>query len=305
MDEPVQVLGMQKGILASVAASGIFACMYFLSPALAPLQGQEVFGWRIVLTIPLTTALLWLRHEWPAVRALWQRVCRQPLLVPLLLLSAFMLGIQLWLFLWAPLNGRALPVALGYFLLPLAMVLTGRLVYGERLSRAQCWATALAALGVAWEFGRTASFSWEMAVVSLGYPVYFVLRRRLGTANLAGHWLDVVLMVPVACWFVWQGLPVAELFGAHPRLYALLPLLGLLSAVSLALYMVAHRLLPLGLFGLLSYVEPVLLVVVALLLGERVQAAQWPTYGLIFAAVACLMLEGVVQVRQQMRTGRI
>ena len=37
-----------------------------------------------------------------------------------------MLGVQLWLFLWAPLHGRALPVSLGYFLLPLVMVLAGR-----------------------------------------------------------------------------------------------------------------------------------------------------------------------------------
>ena len=36
-----------------------------------------------------------------------------------LLTSSALVGVQLWLFMWAPLHGRALPVSLGYFLLPL------------------------------------------------------------------------------------------------------------------------------------------------------------------------------------------
>ena len=63
--------------------------------------------------------------------------------------------------------------------------------------------------------------------------------------------------------------------------------------MALALYMAASRWLPMGLFGLLSYVEPVLLVLVALLLGESLAPGQWPTYAFVFAAVGVLVLEGV------------
>lgn len=80
--------------------------------------------------------------------------------------------------------------------------------------------------------------------------------------------------------------------STHPVLCALLPLLGVVSAVALALYMAASRWLTMGLFGLLSYVEPVLLVLVALLLGERLEPGQWPTYAWIFAAVGVLVLDG-------------
>ena len=77
-----------------------------------------------------------------------------------------------------------------------------------------------------------------------------------------------------------------------------MPLLGVLSAVALALYMAASRLLPLGLFGLLSYVEPLLLVLAALLMGERIQPGQEPMYALIGAGVLLLALEGGLQVRR-------
>ena len=65
--------------------------------------------------------------------------------------------------------------------------------------------------------------------------------------------------------------------------------------------MMASRLLPLGLFGLLSYVEPVLLALVAFLLGESIEPGQWWTYGPIFAAVVCLVVESTWRV---MRSGQ-
>ena len=60
--------------------------------------------------------------------------------------------------------------------------------------------------------------------------------------------------------------------------------------------MIASQTLSLSLFGLLGYVEPVLLVVVALLLGETIDGAQWLTYIPIWIAVLLLIVEGVKNV---------
>lgn len=288
---------MFKGLAASIAASVLFGALYYLAPALAPLDGEQLFGWRMLCTLPFTTALLLTLGQWRRVRLLAARVARQPLLALGLLANAALLGVQLWLFLWAPLHGRALPVALGYFLLPLAMVLTGRVLYRERLSRLQWLAAALAGAGVAHEVARAGGMSWETWLVALGYPVYFVLRRRLATDHLGGHWLDMLLLVPAALWFVLRAPSSLPLVAGHAHLWVLVPVLGVVSAVALALYMAASRLLPLGLFGLLGYVEPVLLALVALLLGESIGPAQWPTYGPIFAAVGVLVADGVLRLR--------
>ena len=284
---------MIKGIVASVLASVLFSGIYFLSPFLAPLDGEQIFGWRVLLTLPFTTALLLWRGEGTRLRQLWHSVRQAPRSALGLLLSAAMLGVQLWLFMWAPLHGRALPVSLGYFLLPLVMVLAGRVFFGEQLSRAQLLSTLLAGAGVGFELWRAGSLSWEMWLVALGYTAYFVLRRHLRTDHLAGHWLDMALLVPAALFFTVRAPSSVPLLADHPVLFALLPLLGVLSAVALALYMAASAWLSMGLFGLLSYVEPVLLVVVALLLGESLAPGQWPTYALIFAAGLVLVLDGL------------
>jgi len=288
-----------KGLAASVIASVLFGAMYYMAPWLAPLDGEQIFGWRVLCTLPFTSLLVLALRQGGRVRLLLLRAWRQPLLALGLLASAAMLGVQLWLFLWAPLHGRALPVSLGYFLLPLVMVLAGRVLFAEQLSGLQWLATALAGAGVAHEVLRAGGMSWETWLVALGYTAYFVMRRLLRTDHLGGHWLDMLLLAPAALWFVLRAPSSLGLVAGHPHLWTMVPVLGLVSAVALALYMAAARLLPLGLFGLLSYVEPVLLALVALLLGESIAPQQWPTYGPIFAAVAVLVVDGALRLRQR------
>ncbi|AEJ13464.1 EamA family transporter RarD [Pseudomonas shirazica] len=292
---------MSKGILSSVMASCLFAVMYFYTSLLTPLDGEEIFGWRTLLTLPCLTLFMLVSKDWKRVGELLARVKHTPLLLLGMVGTSWLMGVQLWLFLWAPLHGRSLEVSMGYFLLPLAMVLTGRLVYGERLSRLQKVAVACAALGVGHELYQHGSFAWETLVVTIGYPIYFVLRRRCRTDHLGGLWCDMCLLLPWALYFVIQGpLSPADL-QAHPGLYALIPILGAISASALIAYVLASRLLPFSLFGLLSYVEPVLLVGVALLLGETIGPDQWLTYLPIWAAVLVLVIEGFKHLLRQRR----
>jgi chloramphenicol-sensitive protein RarD len=292
---------VSKGILSSVMASCLFAVMYFYTSLLTPLDGEEIFGWRTLLTLPCLTLFMLVSKDWKRVGELLARVKHTPLLLLGMVGTSWLMGVQLWLFLWAPLHGRSLEVSMGYFLLPLAMVLTGRLVYGERLSRLQKVAVACAALGVGHELYQHGSFAWETLVVTIGYPIYFVLRKRCRTDHLGGLWCDMCLLLPWALYFVIQGpLSPADL-QAHPGLYALIPILGAISASALIAYVLASRLLPFSLFGLLSYVEPVLLVGVALLLGETIGPDQWLTYLPIWAAVLVLVIEGFKHLLRQRR----
>ncbi|WPN60599.1 EamA family transporter RarD [Pseudomonas sp. P9_31] len=283
---------MSKGIALSVTASMLFAVMYYYTSLLSPLSGVEIFGWRMLLTAPCMTVFMVVSGEWKRVVELLGRLINTPKLIIGLIGSATLLGLQLWLFMWAPLNGYSLDVSLGYFLLPLSMVLTGRIAYGERLSYLQTIAVFFASLGVLNELYQVGGFSWATLLVVVGYPIYFILRKHLATDNLGGLWLDMTLMLPVALWFVQGGEQGFGVFDQHPWLSLLIPLLGVISASALVVYIIASRLLPFSLFGLLSYVEPVLLLGVALLLGESIKAGEWLTYIAIWLAVVVLVFEG-------------
>ncbi|NMY28057.1 EamA family transporter RarD [Pseudomonas sp. WS 5021] len=292
---------MSKGVVLSVAASVLFAVMYYFTSLLTPLSGLEIFGWRMLLTVPCMTVFMVVSGEWRQVWELLRLLAGKPLLIGGIVLSSVLLGVQLWLFMWAPLNGRSLDVSLGYFLLPLTMVLTGRLVYGEKLSRLQLIAVVFAAIGVLNELYQVGGFSWATLLVIIGYPIYFVLRKRLATDHLGGLWLDMALMLPVALWFVQSGEQGFAVLDAHKGLYGLIPMLGLISASALVCYIIASRLLAFSLFGLLSYVEPVLLLGVALLLGESIGPGEWLTYIPIWLAVMVLVFEGFKHLMRQRR----
>ena len=43
---------------------------------------------------------------------------------------------------------------------------------------------------------------WATLLVIIGYPIYFVLRRRCRTDHLGGLWCDMCLLLPWALYFV-------------------------------------------------------------------------------------------------------
>lgn len=288
---------MRQGIALSVMSSVLFAVLYYYVTLLHPLDGTAIFAWRVVLCLPALALLITRMRGWAEIRSISRRLFRQPRLFGLLLLSSSLIGAQLWLFVWAPLHQKALDVSMGYFLLPLVMVLVGRFVYKERLTRIQTLAVCIAAVGVLHELLRVYSFSWVTALVMLGYPPYFMLRRVLTINSISSLWFDMFFLLPGALFILQaQELSTIQQLVSHPRLVLLIPLLGIISSVALVSYISASRQLPLGLFGLLGYVEPVLLFWVAFLfLDESMTLRAWFTYIPIWIAVALIVAEGAMK----------
>lgn len=291
---------MTRGIFLSILASVLFGSMYYYTTLLTPLSGEQIFGWRMVLTLPIMSLFLIWTADWSLVQQVASRLSKEWKLWFALPISSLLLGIQLWLFLWAPLHNKALDVSLGYFMMPLVMVLIGRVYYKDQLSSWQKLAALLALLGVAHELFRVDGLSWATLLVCLGYPYYFVLRSQCKTDNLGGLWFDMAIMLPLALYFALNGeLPLHDILHQHPALPAMVVFLGVISAAALVAYIVANRLLPFSLFGLLGYVEPVLLVGVSFLIGETIEPSEWPTYICIWVALALLAIEGVIKLRQR------
>lgn len=287
-----------RGIGLSVLASTLFALLSGYTRLLAPLDGSAIFAWRILGTVLAALALI----AWRGQLAQLSQALRQLLGTPgrclLLLVMAALLGFQQWLFLWGSVNGRALEVSLGYFLLPLSMVLVGRFYYGERMDLLQRLAVLCACVGVAHELWMTRAFSWPTLAVALGYPPYFILRRRIRLDSLMIFVVELLMLAPLALLMLGtDGSALATL--QTPSTVLLLAGLSLLSMVALTSYLRASKLLPMGLFGILGYVEPVLLVLVAMgVLGETLQSSQLGTYAPIWLSVALTALHSVKLMRR-------
>ncbi|ENX23339.1 protein RarD [Acinetobacter vivianii] len=290
---------MVKGIAYSVLASITFGVLYFYTQLLGALDSEQTFGWRIIATLPVLTLFMWFSGDLIHIKTIFKRILAKPTLLLFLMTTSVLTSAQLWLFLWGPMHGRGLQVSLGYFLLPLVLVLAGSFLYGEKLSKFQYLAVLLAVFGVGHEIWRLGSIAWETAFVALGYAAYFILRKKIQTDNLGGFWWDMLIILPVAIFFTQTGdMPFLK-FLEQPSLILVVIGLGLLSAIGLGSYILASRYLPLIIFGLLGYLEPVLLALASLVLGEKIGAEEWLTYIPIWLAVLVLVIEGAIHLYQQ------
>lgn len=280
------------GVIASVLSSTIFGVVFILSASL-DFTGNVFFGWRIVFAVALLLGFLGLSRRLPALRGLLRRLRGNPRLILALVVSAAMLGFQQWLFTWAPGEGRGLPLALGYLVMPIALALTGRLLFRERLGPWRIAAVSVAAVGVGYQIWQFGALSWETLAVALGYPIYFAVRRFARIEGSAGLTAEMILILPVALALLLIDDPTLATLR-DPGSALSLSLFAVLGAGALALYIGASQLLPLSLFGMLSYLEPVLLIVAAtVVLAEPLSVQELPTYAAIALALVLLAGEGL------------
>lgn len=287
---------MLKGIIYSVTASCIFGLLYIYSQLFSGLTTTQVFAWRVISTLPFIFLFAYFIGQIQQIKEIYQRIIASPKFLLLALLTSLLGGVQLWLFMWGPLQGRGLQVSLGYFLLPLVMVLVGRVFLKEQLSKLQIIAIIFACLGVGHEIWRVGSIAWETWLVALGYTAYFWLRKHIQTNHIGGFFWDLLLALPVALYFI-TTTPLH--LSSQISFYAIMLGFGGLSALGLGSYILANRYLSFSLFGLLSYLEPVLLALVSFVLGEKIQNGEWWTYIPIWLAVMMLALEGVLHLKKQ------
>ncbi|MEH6454445.1 MAG: EamA family transporter RarD [Psychromonas sp.] len=285
----------KKGLIASVLASCFFALLpiYVQFQPILPetgiaagaghwLAAQRILWSSVIMLLGLLII--------GRISMLWSQL-KQWRLWPRFFISACLIAPQFWLFIWAPLQGETLSVALGYFALPLTLVAVGYFVYGEQLTRAQLFACIIASCGVIYAYVIADGISWIVFVVALGYPLYFMYRRRYPMANDLVFSLDNLFLLPIALLAMFYLQPFNTWSEIEVWSWGYYLGLAVAGTLPMLLFLYASQMLPLSLFGLLGYLEPVLVFCVGLLLGERIELIQWPTYGAIMLALVFIAVD--------------
>ncbi len=283
---------MRRGAVWSVLASSLFGAVFFLAGVIDA-GPEQILGWRLVITAALFSAALVSRAGRDAVRDLVRVVAARPWACAVVVINAGLVGTQMWMFAWAPANGEAFEASLGYLLLPLALVLVGRVVFRDHVPLLQWVAVAIAIAAVATKMALSGPGSWVTAVICVGYALYFSLRRGFRLDLPASFGVECALLVPIA---------VALLVGTHSAAAGpsmLLLAVGVASAAAMWSYLTAARRLSLPAFGLLSYLESVLLFVAAIALGDKLEPADWVMCSLLGVALVLMALSYGPAVRSR------
>lgn len=281
---------MLKGILCCMSANFLFGLGYYFAILLRPLSGESMFGYRIFVLAPFILLAIILFKQAGKFSELLQKIRQNPPLVLLIALLAFIQGFQLWLFLWAPNNGQAIEVSIGYLLLPIVAVALGKMVFKERFTTLKWLAVSFATLGVSSNIWLTGTFSWATLAAGVGYPIYITLCRYFQINNLATFFVELLFIMPFAAYFAMQT-NVTEMVAQNPFLFYFLALFGIVNGAAFILYIASSNMLPVNVLGMLGYVEPLVMLFISFAIGEVLEAKSYLLMVCLAFAIGLLTLD--------------
>ncbi len=282
----------RAGLLFGLGAYLAWGVMPLYFKALAHVSALEIVAHRVIWSMVFMAALVALWRRWPAIRA----ALGTGRVLITLLITTLLIGTNWLIFIYAVVSGHVLEASLGYYLNPLVNVLLGVVLLKEKLSRAQVFATLLAAAGVAVLAAGAGSGLWISLTLAATFAVYGFLRKIVAVDSLEGLSIETALLSPLAlAWLVWLQADGSAAFASVTLTTDLLLVLGgAVTAIPLLMFTAAARRLPYSTLGFLQYVAPSLQFLLAVLaFGEPLTTAHLICFAAIWTALAIFSFEGL------------
>lgn len=253
----------------------------------------EILGWRILWSIPAAFAAVAMFGGLAQFRP-----ALQPRMLGTLGLSALFIFGNWVIFVWAVAANHVVEAALAYFLAPLVNIAFGVSFFGERMSRLQIGALALAALGVVVQGLALGAPPYMALFLCLTWSLYGLVRKQAAVASSAGLFVETVWCAPfaiTALWWVGQSGELA--FAESATNAAMLAFLGPITALPLILFAVGARRLPFSTLGLLQYIGPSITFLVGILYGEPFTMLRGVSFALIWAGLVLYSVDMFLRER--------
>lgn len=244
----------------------------------------EFVGWRIIWTLPFCLVIVAVRRQFPELRA----ALTSPRTLLALLASSVLIGINWFVYIWAIMAGEVYATSIGYYLNPLLNVLLGTLVLGEKLTRRQWIAVAIAALAVAFLAAAAVKSLWISLSLGLSFAFYGLVRKQVAVGSLPGLTIESAILLPIAGsiagWYAMS--PQGSAFGHDVWMSALIVFSGVVTAVPLLLFAIAARRMDYSTLGFIQYLSPTIVFFLGLFIFHQPLApAKLASFVLIWVAV--------------------
>ncbi len=282
--------------LAAYLLWGLFPFYFGLIAMVNPL---EVVPWRVGATLVFCAVLATLTRRWGQV----VKILRTPRLLGWFALSAVLLYANWQIFVIGVMSGHVLETSLGYFINPLFTILIGVAVRGEKLSRPQWVAVAIAGVGVMISAIAYGSFPWIALGLAVSFGLYGAVHKHAGEQvdGITGLTVETLTTAPIAAVQMVLVAQVAGLsaFSYGPGILALVLFSGVMTAIPLILFGESARRLPLSYLGFLQFITPILGFLYGyFVMHEDVSTGRWIGFIAVWIALVILITDMVIQLRR-------
>lgn len=260
------------------------------------LPAAEVVAHRVIWSVPIAGALLIYLGRTKDVKA----ALMNPKMLAMGCVTAALITINWGIYVWAIAAERTLDAALGYYINPLFSVAIGALFLGEALTRAQMLAVGLAASAVIVLAVANGSVPWVSIGLTLSWGLYALCKKQLPIGPNQGFLLEIlILLIPALAYVTWITANGTNHFDlSFTRNTWLLLGCGGVTAVPLLLYANGAKGLRLTTIGIMQYIAPTLIFLVAVFgFGEEFGQARAIAFPMIWAALAIYSVSMFRQMR--------
>ncbi|KUM23381.1 permease [Mesorhizobium loti] len=275
----------RRGFLLALGAYFLWGLLPFYMKAVAHLPLAEVIANRVVWSVPIAAAVL----IWAGRTADFKAAIRSPRSIAMAALTAVLISINWGIYVWAIAVDRTVETALGYYINPLVSVVVGAVLLGEKLDRLQIAAVVLAAIAVAVLTVEAGKLPWVSLALAFSFAAYGFFRKTLPIGPSQGFLLEVLLLsVPALCYIAYLIATGQDHFiSSNAKDTALLIGCGPITAVPLLLFAFGARLLRLSTIGIMQYIAPTMVFLIAVLIfDEPFGTIQAIAFALIWTALA-------------------
>ncbi len=272
-----------RGYVFAVSAYGLWGFLPLYMKLMAHLSPFEVLAHRVLWSVPVAGAVLFALGR---TRDLMEAL-RTPRMLAMGAVTAALVSMNWGVYIWAILNDQALEAALGYYINPLFSVFLGRVLLGERLSPAKWLAIALATAAVVVLTVDAGQVPLVAVALMLTWGFYAYFKKSLPIGPNQGFLLEVLMLTPAAVAFVaWAASSGSGSFAVQTADTWLLLGCGVVTAVPLMLYANGAKLLRLSTIGILQYIAPTMIFLIAVFVfGEPFGTARAIAFPLIWLAL--------------------
>jgi chloramphenicol-sensitive protein RarD len=285
------------GVVYAASAFFIWGISPIYWKALRAVPALEIILHRMVSSFFFLVPLILVMRRWTD----FIDVLKNYRTLLMLLFTALIIGANWLLYIWAVNNDNLLQASLGYYINPLVNVVLGMVFLKERLRSPQILAVLLAAAGVLYLTIYYGEFPWIALALAVSFGLYGLIRKIAPVGSLAGLTVETLLLsIPALVYLLYidnQG--VGTIFRVSLKLDLLLMGCALATAIPLLFFTLGARRLYLTTVGLLQYIAPSCMFLLAVFLfREPLVKAQVVTFIFIWTALAIYSTDSVRYYRR-------
>lgn len=295
-----QQTSRQRALILALCTHAIWGSMPVYLLLVHEVPPLEYVAWRTFFTLPI--CMFFIIHS--RMLGELKLTLTNARTMRTLAASSALIAVNWFLYVWAIQNDQVYAASLGYYVLPLAMMMLGFVFLKERLSRAQMGAVALATIGVGALSAGALTTLWISVTVATTFGVYGLLRKTVEAGPLLGLTAESIILLPFVIVFLgWTEVAGDGVVLGRDLVETLAIIFGgAMTAIPLLLFATAARALPYTTIGFLQFISPTIVFVLGLtVFQQQLKPAQLVCFVLIWAAIALFtydMLQGARRERQ-------